>query len=59
MRSEFNQITQVCGHLLKSFSRENLTQDEKAHFIKGNELKVNQFELLSFFIFKSVFYRTT
>ena len=40
-------------HFLKSFNREKSTQDEKVHFIKGNELKLTQVELSSFF-FKSV-----
>ena len=30
------------------------TQDEKVRFIKGNESKLIQVELLSFFIFKNV-----
>ena len=37
----------------KSLSREKSTQHEKVRFIKGNELKVNQIELIPFFIFKS------
>ena len=37
----------------KSLSREKSTQDEKVRFIKRNELKENQVELHSFFIFKS------
>ena len=35
------------------FSQEKLTQDEKVRFVKGDDLKVTQVELLSFFIFKS------
>ena len=41
-------------HHFKSFSRIKPTQDEKVRFIKRNELKLIQVELLSFFIFKSV-----
>ena len=41
-------------HFFKWFSRQKSTEDEKVRFIKGNELKVTQVELLSFFIFKSV-----
>ena len=37
------------------FNREKSTQDEKVCFIKGNELKVTQIELFSFFIFENVF----
>ena len=39
-------------HYFKSFSRVKSTQDEKARFIKGNELKLTQVELLSFLFFK-------
>ena len=42
-------------HLFKSLSREKSTQDEKMRFIKGNESKLTQIEIISFFIFKSVF----
>ena len=38
---------------LKSFIQVKSTQEEKVHFIKGNELKLTQVQLLSFF-FKSV-----
>ena len=41
-------------HFLKSFNREKSTQEEKVRFMKGNELKLNQVELLSFFNFKSM-----
>ena len=41
-------------NFFKSFSREKSTQDEIVYFIKENELKVTQVELLLFFIFKSV-----
>ena len=49
MGFEFIQVTQGCVHHFKSFSRIQSTQDEKARFIKGNELKLTQLELLSFF----------
>ena len=49
MRFEFAQITHILMHHFKSFSRIKSTQDEKVHSIKGNELKLTQFELLSFF----------
>ena len=32
-------------------------QDKKMHFIKGDELKLTQIELLSFFIFKCVVFK--
>ena len=41
-------------HFFKSLNSEKSSQDEKERFIKGNEFKVTQFELLSIFIFKSV-----
>ena len=41
-------------HFSKMLSQEKSSQDEKVSFIKGNELKLTQFELLSFFIFKNV-----
>ena len=41
-------------HIFKLFCRENSTQDEKVHFIKGNELRVTQIELLSLYIFTSL-----
>ena len=50
----FIQITQVRVHYFKSFNREQSTQDKKARFIKGNELKLSQAELFSFFFFKRV-----
>ena len=40
-------------YVFKSFVREKSTQDEKMCFIKGNELKLTQVRLLSFFIIKS------
>ena len=42
-------------HIFKSCSREKSTQDEKVRFIKENEFKSTQVELLS--IFKSILYR--
>ena len=41
-------------HYFKSFGRVKSTQDEKVRFENGNELKLIQVELLSFFHFKSV-----
>ena len=35
-------------HHFESFSGEKSTQDERVHFIKGNEIKLTQIELLSF-----------
>ena len=35
-------ITEVCGQLFRSLSREKSTQDEKIHFVKENELKLTQ-----------------
>ena len=49
MRFGFAQITQVRVYFFKSFSREKSTQDERVRFIKGNQLKVTQVKLLSFF----------
>ena len=44
----FIQITQISAHYFKLFNRVQSTQDEKARFIKGNELKLTQVELFSF-----------
>ena len=41
----FIQMTQVSVHYFKSFNRVQSTQDEKARFIKGDELKLIQVEL--------------
>ena len=41
-------------HHFKYFSRVKSTQDKKVRFIRGNELKLTQVDLLSFFIFKNV-----
>ena len=41
-------------HYLKSFSRVKSTLVIKIRFNKGNELKLIQVELVSFFIFKNV-----
>ena len=38
------------------FNRLQSTQDEKARFIKRNELKLTQVELFSFLFFKRVFF---
>ena len=35
-------------HHFKSFRRVKSTQDEKVHFIKGNELKLTQIQLILF-----------
>ena len=48
------RITQVWVHYFKSFNRVQSTQDEKEHFIKGNELKLTHIELFSFLFFKRV-----
>ena len=50
----FIQITQISAHYFKLFNRVQSTQDEKARFIKGNELKLTQVELFSFLFFKRV-----
>ena len=47
----FTEITQVWEHYFKLNNRVQSTQDEKARFIKGNELKLTQVELFSFFFF--------
>ena len=39
MRLKFTEITHVSVYYFKSFSRVKLTQYEKEHFIKLNELK--------------------
>ena len=46
-------------HFFKPFSRAKSTEDEKVHFIKGNELKVNQveFKLSYSSLFHSLFLR--
>ena len=41
-------------HYFKLFIRVKSTQDEKMRFFLGNQLKLTQVELLSFFYFKSV-----
>ena len=48
MKFVFIQITQVSAYYLKLLNRVQSTQDEKARFIKGNELKLSQVELFSF-----------
>ena len=55
MKIKFTQTTHICEHHFKSFSRVKSTQDEKVRLIKGNELKLTQDELLSFFFFKRVY----
>ena len=55
MRLDFTQITQVVvNFLLNHLVEKNQLINEKMRFIKGNQLKVTQVELLSFFIFKSI-----
>ena len=49
MGIEFTQITQVSVHYFKSFSGVKSTQDEKVRFIEGNELKLTQVVIFSFF----------
>ena len=39
----FIQKTQIWAHYFKLFNRVQTTEDEKAHFIKGNELKLGYF----------------
>ena len=39
-----------------SISLEKSIKDEKVYFIKGNELKLTEFELLSFFYFKRIIF---
>ena len=51
MKRVLIQITQVRARYFKLFNRVQSTQDEKARFIKGNELKLRYFH--SFF-FKRV-----
>ena len=51
MKLVFIQITQVWIHHFKSFNWVQSTQDEKASFIKGNQLKLTQVELFSFLFF--------
>ena len=55
MRSEFTQITQIRVHPFNSFSRAKSTENEMVRFIQGNELRLTQVELLSFFYFKNVY----
>ena len=57
MKIVFIQITKVLVLYFKSFYRVQKTQDEKARFIKGNELKLTQVELFSFLFFKREQYR--
>ena len=54
MKLGFIQITQVWAHYFKLFNRVQSTQDEKARFIKGNQLKLTQVEIFSFLFFKRV-----
>ena len=48
MKHVFIQITQVSAHYFKLLNLVELTQDEKARFIKGKELKLSYFH--SFFL---------
>ena len=50
----FIEITQVWALYFKLFNRVQSSQDEKARFIKENELKLTQVELFSFLFFKKV-----
>ena len=54
MRLEFTQSTQVLAYIFKLLSQEKSTHEEKVRFIKRNELKVTQFEILPIFIFKRI-----
>ena len=49
-------LTQVWAHYFKLLNRVQPTQDEKARFIKGNELKLTQVELFSFFFLREYHY---
>ena len=49
MRFEFTQM-----NCFKSFSEVKSTQEERVRFIKGNDLKETQIELLSFFVFELI-----
>ena len=49
MKFEFTQITQVRVHFFKSFNQEKSNQDEKIHFIKGNELKLTRVNFILYF----------
>ena len=51
---EFTQVTQVWDKFFKLLIRRKSTQDEKVCLIKGNKLKLAQFEFLSFFFYKIV-----
>ena len=53
----FIQITQVWAHYFKLFDRVESAQDEKAGFIKINELKLTQVELFSFLLLKREYAR--
>ena len=46
-------------HYFKSLSRVKSTQDVKMSFNQGNELKLTQVELLSFFYFKNTLSEST
>ena len=54
MSFDFTHVTEVLSALFKTISREKSTQDAKMSFFLGNELKLTQVELLSFFYFKNV-----
>ena len=46
VKFELTRITQILVHIFKSFGQEKSTQDEKVRYIKENELKVTQLELI-------------
>ena len=49
MRFKCTQTTHISVQDFKSISKVKSTQDQKRHFIKRNELKLTQDELLIFF----------
>ena len=57
IRFGFIHVTHANTAILKSYSREKSTQDENVRFIKGEELKLTQDELLSFFLFKCMHHK--
>ena len=50
MRFMFIQVTQFSVHYFKSLRRVKLPQEEKARFIKGNELNFTQIIIFYFFL---------
>ena len=50
MKFEFTDVTQVRVQYFKSFNRIKSTENKKVRFILGNQLKLIQVELYSFFL---------